>query len=446
MTNIYDEVKSIEYGENFAHVMPDTSLKDFEDQCHKMAMLQRAVLWWIGDLALAVEKQHPRHHEQAWPVWMSPDQLARCKAVAAAYKPDERNQHATWATHMHLAKRPDRVLAVQATVDAGQNSDDVRKNPPPPQVAPEPEVEQAPEEPETVQEPPKSTAWLLAVDINYYAHRQFAKSGVDTAAHVVDWMERVIDRLHTSKNLTDVVFCFDSTTNHRRALTEGWEQPYKERTHKDPELVRQLQLLPELLKRKGRLCVSIEGMEADDVMASYAAQFDGKVTLMTADKDLRQCLSSKTNILRDIEWDENSESGNLMPVYKWIVGRWPEGREKPEGVTCHMTDTLNYGGAAITGISPELWPHFQAIAGDPGDDIKGVAGVGGKIAMDLVIAHGTVQNIIAACKDNIANLTKMKRMAVLDFEPFAETTLKLTTMRTDLDIPKTTRIVEKSDG
>jgi len=57
-----------------------------------------------------------------------------------------------------------------------------------------------------------------------------------------------------------------------------------------------------------------------------------------------------------------------------------------------------------------------------------------------------VQGVIAACKDNTADLSSTKRLAVLDFEPIAETMLKLTTLRTDLVVPQVTRICMREAG
>jgi DNA polymerase I len=242
----------------------------------------------------------------------------------------------------------------------------------------------------------------------------------------------VIQHLQETKNLTDVVVCFDGANNHRKELTKDWEFGYKyKRSDKDAELVVQLQAMPDRLREINLPCVRIDGMEADDVMASYAVQFPGKTTLMTADKDLRQCLGPKCNILRDVQWETHPETGKLVRTFDWVSAKK------------HIEEGVKYGSTMVVGITPELWPHFQAIAGDPTDDIKGCEGIGGKGAMDLIHAHGTVQNVIAAVKAGTANLTKKKAEAVLDFEPIAETTLLLTTMRNDLSVPMVTRLAMK---
>ena len=415
---------TIELFPQAATAEPGTSLELFETWLGLLFEAQRDVLWQIGDLALEAEAQHPETFNQAYPVWASPDLVSRCKAVSAAYAIDERNIDATWTVHMQNAKKPDRVALVGAHVDAGHTSDEARKTPvtvaP---VVPEPEPVA---EPDTVVEAKAfdPDVWLLAIDISYYVVSVFPKAGVETAVEVCGWLQRLIAHLHQFHNLTDAVVCFDGPNNHRKALTADWEKPYKsKRTEKDPELIKQLAAMPDRLKEINLPCVVIDGMEADDVLASYAAQFPGMVTLMTADKDLRQCLVEKEcNILQDATWETNPETGQLLRVFKWVKVDWTDAEKekwekepdkKPKNVKSHIEDGCPYGGAAVSGITPELWPHFQAIAGDSTDDITGCVGIGGKIAMDLVHAHGTVQNIIAAAKAGTAECTKADRKSVV---------------------------------
>ena len=112
---------------------------------------------------------------------------------------------------------------------------------------------------------PTGPRWLLAVDVNYFLHRFWhSGAGVESAMSVAGWVQRTVERLK-EKGLTDVACCFDAPDNHRKKLTEGWEDGYKQRPPKDPELVQQLHLVRELLCKEFA-CVSVEGMEADDVL------------------------------------------------------------------------------------------------------------------------------------------------------------------------------------
>lgn len=453
---------SIEFKEQSAIAPRGTSIEEFETYCGLAAEMQRSCLWIIGDLALRAESEHPAYHNQVWPVWMSPDLIARCKAVSAAYTPNERNIDATWTVHMKHCKDPQRVALVQASVDAGQTSDEARKNPAPippddpPAVTPIPVAETPVAMLPAESRKPVSNSYLLCIDISYYVQRMFPTHGASTAVEVCAWLVRVVKYLRDKKGISDAVVCFDGPNNHRKELTKDWKEGYKwKRTVKDDELVVQMNAIPHRLKEVNFLCATIDGMEADDLMASYVAKFDGKVTLMTADKDLRQCLSPKCNILKDVKWETSVETGELVRTFDFVVRKVAEDKPRKEHVFCHMTDGVKYGSQLVKGITPELWPHFQAIAGDPTDDIAGCVGIGGKGAMDLVLNHGTVQDVIAACKagnayvfdkhGNQKPLSDRLTQVVLDFEPIAETTLLLTTMRTDLDVPMTTKLALKED-
>lgn len=420
---------------------PGTSLEEFEIWFQVLIEQHKAINWRIGDLVNAVQRQHRDTWNQALPVDVSPDMISRYKGVSSAYKLDERNPEANWTIHSFHTKKPDRIALVQASADAGQTSDEARKNPAP--VTETPAVSQEPATPaEAEKEGPR---WLLAVDVNYFIHSYFhSGAGVEAASTFDAWLWRLIDRLayksptNPQKGLTDVVCCFDGRDNHRKKLTEGWESPYKPRAEKEQELAGQLNVAPEMLKKRGLACVSIDGMEADDLLASYAVHFPGRVTLLTEDKDMRQCLKSgKVNMLTDVTWETNTETGASLPVYLYVNAQ----QHIDEGCKTYKAAK----GEVVKGITPEQWPHFQAIAGDTGDGIKGCVGIGGKIAMDLIKAHGTVQAVIAAAKDGTADLTPRLLQAVLDFEPLAETTLLLTTLRNDLQVPMITRLCLKDD-
>jgi DNA polymerase-1 len=326
---------------------------------------------------------------------------------------------------------------VQASVDAGQTSDENRKSPAPiPEPVKEPDSVQpatpAAVTPEPAATVPKSDKWLLAIDLSYFVRATFSMAGIDTATSVEASTVRLIKRLKASNNLTDVVCCLDSANSFRKDLTKDWEHPYKfSRVEKEQELNDQLRNTIELLTKRNVPCVSVDGFEADDVMASYAVKFDGKVTLYTKDKDLRQCLSDRCNMLTEVTWETHPETGAPVPKYEFVTSK------------SHVEKGLTYQSGHVDGITPALWPHFQAIAGDSGDNIKGAVGIGPAIAVKLIREYKTVQGVIAACKDKTADLSDKKLLAILDFEPFAETTLKLTTMVNTLNVPMITTIAIK---
>ncbi len=386
------------------------SVSELEAWGRDFTWWQRRINFYLGDLALYARRLlGDENYSQVFPPEVSPGLIQRCEAVARAYAPKDRNPLASWTVHMTHANKSNRIELVAAAVDAGRTSDEEREHAKAKQSS----------------ESSSRHRWILAIDVNYHVTRMWA-SGAETEAakQVSEWIKRTVARLK-EKGLTDVVCCFDAGNNFRKELTKDWEDKYKDRAQKDPELGQQLRLAEEMLSEF--CCAKMDGFEADDLMASYAKNFDGKVTLLTVDKDMRQCLSSKCNMLVAVDWVEDPTSGENIPDYKWVSVK-----DHVKGCT--------YNGTAVEGISPEQWTTFQALAGDSSDTISGAAGIGAKIAADLVKEFGTIEAIIKAAKDGDERITAKKREALIAFESKYETTLKLVTLRTDLPLLKTTKI------
>jgi 5'-3' exonuclease len=360
---------------------------------------QRDVMFQLGDLARYAEAKWPDTWQQVFPEWVSPGMIARAAGVCRAYPNEaDRESEATYSQYTQNASKPDRLTRLAQIVDKGLTTDESR--------AADKQERDRPR-------------WLLAVDVHYFLHRfWFSGAGVEAAVGVATWIQRTVERLK-EKGLTDCACCFDSKVNHRKEFTKDWEDRYKDRPAKDAELVQQLNLVHELLQGRGLACVSIEGMEADDCMASFAKQFEGRVTLLTQDKDCRQCLSDKCNMLLDVEWTEDETTGDMLPDYKWLSAK-------------QHTDA--------TGIPPHQWIEYQAIMGDATDGIKGAVGIGEKGSADLVKLFGTVEAAIAAAKADDERIKPAKRKALIEFESKAAITRQLVTLRTDLSLPNATRI------
>lgn len=402
------------------------TLEDAERVGTDLAEEQRAMNWKIGDLAIHAKDvlKLGDNYSQVFPEWMSVGLIQRCEAVARAYPTEEsRNILATWTQHMTVANKPNRIELVTEMVSKGETSDESRKY-------------------DKQSDRPR---WILCVDVNYFLHRfWFSGAGVESAVSVANWVQRTVERLR-EKGLTDVACCFDSKVNHRKELTKEWDDRYKDRPPKDPELSQQLSLVFELLSRgnrtdpgetyvndadadesitttkqgRGLCCVLIEGMEADDCMASYAKQFPGRVTLLSQDKDLKQCLSDKCNMLLDIEFIEDETSGEHLPSYKWLTAK------------SHTEET---------GIKPEQWIDFQCLMGDNVDGIRGAEGIGKKGAADMVQQFGTVEAVIQAAKDGDEWFKPKQRESLIAFEEKMDVTRRLVTLVDDLTVPETTQI------
>jgi DNA polymerase-1 len=105
------------------------------------------------------------------------------------------------------------------------------------------------------------------------------------------------------------------------------------------------------------------GFEADDLIASYATKFaetNGKVVIVSSDKDLLALLDNK------------------ISVYDSMKRKW----YTPEAVVERY------------GVPPNLLVDYLAIVGDTADNIPGVQGMGGKTAADLLNEYGSLENIL----------------------------------------------------
>lgn len=376
------------------------TLEDAEKWGTQLCEMQRDILFSIGDLARYCESRWPDTHHQVWPEWVSAGMLSRAAGVCKAYPNEaDRGAEATYSQYMQVAGRPDRLERLAAIVEAGQTTDESRK-------AQAVNLEDRPR-------------WLLAIDVNYFLHRfWYSGAGVEAAVGVTTWIQRTVERLK-EKGLTDCLCCFDSKINNRKDLTRDWEDKYKERPPKEPELAQQLNLVRELLHGAGLCTYSFDGFEGDDVMASAAKQFPGKVTLLSQDKDIRQCLGEKCNILLDVEWSEDETTGDSVPEYKWMTAK------------AHFEKT---------GIRPDQWVDYQCIMGDNVDGVRGAEGIGEKGAADLIKQFGSVEAAIAAAEAGDESIKPKKREALIAFKDKLAVTRQLVTLVTTLELPQNTRI------
>ena len=384
----------------------EMTMEEAESWGKELAETQRDIMFWLGDLARYSEARWPDQHFQVWPDWISPGLISRAAGVTKAYPNEQDRQiEATYSQYMQNSSRADRQERLKAIVDEGLTTDESRK---------------ASKEERANDNRPR---WLIAFDLHYIVHRNFyAGAGVETAMQVAGWIQRTVERLK-EKGASDVLCAFEGMNNFRKSLTEGEEwadNRYKgNRGPKPHDLLQQLQLVRELLNGLGFCCMSSDSHEADDVLASAATQFPGKITIVSGDKDLNQTLCDRVNILRDVEWVENEQSGELQPEYKW----W----------TAKML-------FEETGLTPLQYVESQVLSGDSTDAIAGCAGIGVKGAADLVKEFGTVEAVIQAAKDGDPRITAKKRESLIAFEGKHEVTRQLVTLRTDLQLPSTTKI------
>ncbi|WP_410686924.1 DNA polymerase I [Avibacterium paragallinarum] len=187
---------------------------------------------------------------------------------------------------------------------------------------------------------------------------------------------------------------------------ELFEQYKSHRPPMPDDLRKQIQPLHAIIKALGIPLLSIEGVEADDVigtLAVQASQAGKKVLISTGDKDMAQLVDDNIMLI-------NTMNNSLLDR---------------EGVI------EKYG------IPPELIIDYLALMGDSADNIPGVAGVGEKTALGLLQGIGSMAEIYANL-DKVATLpirgAKKLGEKLLAAKADADLSYTLATIKTDVPL------------
>jgi DNA polymerase-1 len=166
-------------------------------------------------------------------------------------------------------------------------------------------------------------------------------------------------QLHKKFKFTDLVVTFDWG---RSVFRQAVRPEYKAArlTEEKEEAAPQFKLFEEFLALINIPSVRVEGIEADDIMASLKTQIKGDKIILTGDHDLLQLVDHETLIAKPSTlelWDRND-----------VIAKY--------------------------GLPPERLAEIWAIQGDPGDGIEGVKGIGPKTALKIVQHHGSMWDAI----------------------------------------------------
>ncbi len=181
------------------------------------------------------------------------------------------------------------------------------------------------------------------------------------------------------------------------------------KAHRPPmpdDLRTQIAPLHEIIKAMGLPLVSIEGVEADDVIGTLAkiAGDKGIHTLIsTGDKDMAQLVNEHVTLINT------------------------------------MTDTILDPAGVVDkfGIPPELIIDYLALMGDSADNIPGVPGVGEKTALALLQGMGSIETIyqnLDGIKDLSFRGAKTMSKKLEDNKDMLDLSYKLATIKLDVDI------------
>lgn len=176
------------------------------------------------------------------------------------------------------------------------------------------------------------------------------------------------------------------------------------KAHRPPapeDLIPQFALVREATRAFNVPAIELEGFEADDLIAAYAAAEvaeGGDVVIVSSDKDLMQLIRPGVSLLDPMK---NKTIGPAEVVEKF-------------------------------GVPPEKVVDVQALMGDSTDNVPGVPGIGQKTAAELINTYGDLDTLLARAEEI---KQPKRRQALIDNAELARVSRELVRLREDAPLP-----------
>src|ERR1700720_3071418 len=202
---------------------------------------------------------------------------------------------------------------------------------------------------------------------------------------------------------THVAAAFDVS---RQTFRSDKYPEYKANRSATPDEFRgQIEITKEVLVALGITVLAEAGFEADDLIATLATQAEAagfRVLVVTGDRDSLQLVSDDVTVLYPIK------------------GVSELTRFTPEAVV------------AKYGLTPQQYPDFAALRGDPSDNLPGIPGVGEKTATKWIAEYGSLQALVDrvdgvkgkagdALREHLGNVLRNRQLTALLTDLPAET-------------------------
>ena len=244
---------------------------------------------------------------------------------------------------------------------------------------------------------------LLLVDVSGVVCRAWFADPAVAGANLVLMVRKMLDGMDPSHA---IAVCDSPGKTWRHELHAGYKA---DRPKKDDGLVSLLRAAPKLFAAYGVRSLAVEGHEADDLIASVASAYrDSDPVIWSSDKDFLQCLG----------WAR---------IYDPIKDRY-----------LHHGDVE----AKFHTRDPARVVEVQGLMGDAVDCVPGAAGVGPVKAGKYVAAYGNIDGLYRALRAGLpAGMTPKARAGLLECERQVRTSLRLVTLRLDLDVPTADEMV-----
>src|SRR3954469_22623751 len=236
---------------------------------------------------------------------------------------------------------------------------------------------------------------LFLIDGNSLAYRAFfaLPESISTSdgrpTNAIFGFASMLVKILTDYGQVPTVVVWDAGMSGRKDISAD----YKAQRSSRPDLLKlQWPHLRPLVEAFGYRNVSVEGFEADDVIAALAEQGKERgipVMVVTGDRDAYQLVDDGVRIM-------STSRG--------------------------VTDTKVYDRQGVIdryGIPPEKIPDFIGLKGDTSDNIPGVPGIGDKTAAELLQRFGDLETVLASVdqisgakrKENLTNHAEDARVS-----------------------------------
>jgi len=213
---------------------------------------------------------------------------------------------------------------------------------------------------------------LMLLDGNSLAFRAFYALPADNfktagglTTNAVYGFTAMLINLLRDESPTHVAAAFDVSRQTFRS--DRYPQYKATRSATPDEFAGQIDITKDVLAALGITVLSEPGFEADDLIATLAtrAADEGfRVLVVTGDRDALQLVSDDVTVL------------------------YPR-----KGVS----ELTRFTPAAVIekyGLTPEQYPDFAALRGDPSDNLPGIPGVGEKTAAKWIVQYGSLQSLV----------------------------------------------------
>ena len=232
---------------------------------------------------------------------------------------------------------------------------------------------------------------------------------VNAVRGVLDTVAQMVRRFDTDR----VIATMDA--DWRPAFRTAIMPEYKAARVKDeesgteipPELADQLPIMNRVLTAAGIPIAEVDGTEADDVIATMAAQSTTPVVIVSPDRDLLALLDSSTDVSvlrprKGGEWEALTQSD--LPTAYGV----------PDGTR---------------------YRELAALRGDPSDGLPGAPGIGEKTAATLLENFGSLESIVKAAKAGVktGGLSPKRASTIIEVEETLYKTLEVMRCLTDVD-------------